>query len=218
MSTSWTLTATEICRDALEHLQVVGANETVSASDQQIALKALDGVLKELPLYGYVWPKLSGEVALTWGGVGVQTMVLPTDYYNFPIAWKLLNGQKSPLRQIVHADWIQMTDRAATGPVTHFYISPDKVFYMYPIPVAATDPTVTLQYQKIVDDADASLTPDVLQIMKTPLGYGVANELKFKFSLDKIERDDIERTWGQKRALALESAMSYEPISFEARE
>ena len=218
MSTSWTLTATEICRDALEHLQVVGANETVSASDQQIALRALDGVLKELPLAGYVWPKLSGEVALTWGGVGVQTMVLPTDYYNFPVAWKLLNGEKVPLRQIVHANWVQMTNRAATGPVTHFYISPAGVFYMYPTPIEVTDPAVYLQYQKIVDDADASLTPDVLQIMKNPLGYGVANELKFKFALDKSERDDIERTWIQKRSMAIESAMSYEPISFEARE
>ena len=213
MTTAWTLTAEEICRDALEHLGVVGAMETVNASDQQIALKALDGVLKELPLYGYVWPKLSGEVALTWGGAGAQTMVLPADYYNFPAAWKLLNGQRMPLTPIAHADWVQMTNRAATGPVTHFYISPANVFYMYPTPNEATDPAVTLQYQRIVDDAVASLTADVLQTMKNPLGYGVANELKFKFMLDKVDRDDIERTWGMKRGMAIESALSFTPIS-----
>ena len=217
MATAWTLTAQGICNDALEHLNVLGSGATATAPDMQLALKALDGVLKELPLFGYVWPKLSGEVALTWGGTGVQTIALPADYYGYPVAWKLLNGQRVPLKEIPHGDWVQMLDRATTGPVTHFYISPARVSYLYPTPTAA-DPTVTLQYQKIVDDAATTTSPDVLQFWINPLGYGVANEMKFKFGLSKSERDDIERMWSMKRSLALASSISSAPISFEVDE
>ena len=211
MPTAWTLTANEIFSDALEHLNVLGAGETPSAADVAVCLRALDGVLKELPLYGYNWPKLSGEIALTWGGAGVQTVVLPTDYYNYPQVWKLVSGQRSPLKQIPHGDWVLMPDRAVAGLVTHFYISPDKALYLYPTP-PTTDPALTLQYQKIVDDASSNVTPDVLQILKNPLGWGVANELSMKFGLGKQDRDDIERKWNLKRTLALESAISYESI------
>ncbi len=211
MATSWTLTAEQICRDGLELLNVIGTGETVRAEDQQLALRALDGVLKELPLYGYLWPKLSGEVALTWGGAGVQTLTLPTDFYNYPQLWKLVSGQRQPLKQIAHGDWVQMPGRATAGDVTHFYINPSKVLYLYPTP-ATVDPGLTIQYQKIVDDASTTVTPDVLQILKNPLGYGVANELSMKYGLGKTERDDIERKWNLKRTLALESAISYEPI------
>lgn len=212
MSTAWTLAATDICTDALQHMGVIGAGEAASGDDIQTALRALDGVLKELPVKGYTWPKLSGEVALTWGGAGVQTVVLPDDYYNYPVAWKLVDGKRYPLTQIVHADWVRMPDRSAAGSVTHFYISPAKVLYLYPTP-ATVNPVVTLQYQKIVDDADLALPPDVLQIWMNPLGYGVANELALKYSLPQDRRVEIAQRWQGKRDSAMESSLSYEPIS-----
>jgi hypothetical protein len=102
MSTSWTLTASDICTDALRHLNVVGEGDTPSGDQFQVALRGLDVVLKELPLFGYSWPKLSGEVSLTWAGV--QAMALPADYYGNPYAWKTADtGKKYPLVQIPHA-------------------------------------------------------------------------------------------------------------------
>ena len=76
----------------MQHLGVVGSGETASAAEMQLALRALDATLKELPLAGYSWPKLSAEVALVW--VGAQAIALPADYYGYPIAWNTVNAQK----------------------------------------------------------------------------------------------------------------------------
>lgn len=213
MSTTWTLLASEVCTDALQHLGVLGEGETASGDQQAMALRGLDAVLKELPLYGYAWPKLSAEASLTWGGAAVQTIALPSDFYGYPVVWKTLNGQKQPLIQIPHATWVQMTDRTQAGPVTHFYVSPSNVLSMYPVP-ADEDPVLTIQYQKIVDDASAAVTPDVLQIWKNALGYGVANETGMKFAAPQARRVEIAQRWEQKKHLALGSSIPSEPVSF----
>jgi hypothetical protein len=210
MSTAWTLAASDICTDALQCLGVIGDGDTPSGDEMQTALRGLDIVLKELPLAGYTWPKLSGEVALTW--TGIQTMVLPTDYYGYPTAWKTLNGQKVPLTQIGHGTWVQMLNRAATGTVTQFYVSPAGEFYVWPMPSA--DPVVTLQYQRIVDDSTLSLSPDVLQVWMGALGYGVANEIGMKVSAPQAIRAEVAQRWAAKKALALQNSISYEPICF----
>lgn len=213
MSTSWTLTASQICRDAFEHLAQYGAGETVSSDDQTKALRALDGVLKGLPLSGYIWPKLSGDVALTWSSGAPQTISLPADYFNYPSVRVTANGSPLPLAQIPHADWVVKTDRAATATYpTHFYISPDKTLYFWPIPT--TDPAATLQYQRVVDDSTAAASPDVLQFWINPLGWMVADEMSLDFGLSAPDRVEIHQRAEAKRAQALESSVPFEHICF----
>jgi hypothetical protein len=215
MSTAWTLAAADVCTDALEHLGVVGAGEAASGEDMQVALRALDGVLKELPLAGYVWPKLSAETALTW--TAGQTILLPADYFGSPVAFRIVDGKKVPLTQVPHARWMQMTDRSsATGMPTHFYIAPDSTLYLWPTPDA--DPAVTLQYQRIVDDADETTPPDVPQYMLNALGYGVAHECVLKFDTPPARAQEIAQRWMSKRAAALEYAIESAPICFEVRD
>jgi len=215
MATAWTLAATDICTDALEHLGVIGDGETASAGDMQTALRGLDAILKELPLAGYSWPKLSAETALAW--INGQTITLPADYYAYPVLWKSLNGQKPKLTQINHAQWVAMADRAQTGEsVTHFYISPANVLYLWPVP--AVDPVLTIQYQRLVDDAVLATAPDLPSYWHNPLGYGVANEIALKFGAEQGKRVEIAQRWGVKRDRALESSIASEVISFEVRD
>jgi hypothetical protein len=214
MSTSWSLTASQICTDALEHLGAIADGETPSAGDLQTCLRGLDGLLKELPAFGYHWPSLSVETALTW--TGAAFMALPADYYNFPTAWKLVNGEKYPLVQFPHAEWVLKHDRAASGDVTHFYISPDNKFYVWPVPAA--DPVVSLQYMRIVDDASIGIAPAVSQIWLNPLGYGVADEVGLKFGVSKERRTEIKARWLDKKSRALESSQGYETITIEVQE
>jgi len=214
MPTAWTLAAADVCTDALEHLGVIGAGEAASGEDMQVALRALDGVLKELPLAGYAWPKLSGETALPWA-VG-QTIPLPDDYFGAPALWRAVDGRKVALTQIPHARWVQMVDRAAAGTPTHFYIAPDQVLSLWPVPAA--DPALTLQYQRIVGDADGPVTLDVPQYMLNALGYGVANELTLKFDTPDARAQVIAGRWQAKRAAALEYAIESAPICFEVRD
>lgn len=216
MSTTWTRTAQQICTDALQHLSVLGSGETATSADMQLALGALDTVLKELPLAGFSWPQLSDEVALTYVQ-GVQTMALPADYFAYPVAWKTVNGEKSPLTQIPHATWVQMADRNKTGEAaTHFYISPAKAFYMWPN--VSADPVITLQYQKIVQDASATSSTDLPQFWIGALGYGVANELALKYGIPQGTRVEIAQRWAAKREKALENSIGSEVISIEVRD
>jgi hypothetical protein len=214
MSTAWTLAAADVCTDALEHLGVIGAGEAASGDDMQVALRALDGVLKELPINGYVWPKLSAETALTW--TAGQTIPLPADFFGAPVAWRLVDGKKVPLAQLPHARWIQMPDRAAAGTPTHFYVAPDNTIALWPVP--ETDPAVTLQYQRIVDDAEETVQPDVPQYMLNALGYGVAHECVLKFDTPPARAQTIAERWMSKRAAALEYAIESAPICFEVRD
>lgn len=215
MSTAWTLAAADVCTDALEHLGVIGAGEVASGEDMQVVLRALDGVLKELPLVGYSWPKLSTEASLAW--TAGQTIPLPPDYFGAPVAWRLVDGRKVQLAQVPHARWTQMTDRSsAAGIPTHFYISPDNTLYLWPTP--DSDPIVSLQYQRIVGDADSTAQPDVPQFMLSALGYGVAHESVLKFDTPLARAQTIAERWQSKRAAALEYAIESAPICFEVRD
>jgi hypothetical protein len=212
MSTTWTLTAQQICVDALEIVGAVGAGETASAEDMSKALRALDSVLKSLPLHGYHWPKLSGEVALTWAALTPSVIAAPADYYGYPLVWKTANGQKVPLKEIPHGDWVNMTNRTATGEPTHFYITPAKEITFYPVPTV--DPVAYLQYQVLVDDSVAALTPDLAPYWVGPLGWGVADEIGLAFGLDQPTRVEIAQRWKGKMDFALASSISTAPISF----
>jgi len=210
MALTWTLAAAEICTDALEHLGVIADGESASSGDMQTALRALNGLLKELPLMGYHWPALSGEVALTWAGS--QSVALPADYYGYPVAWSSASGTKVRLTQYTHAEWLAVPNTAQTGTATHFYISPAGALLAWPIP--AVNPVLTLQYQRLVQDADLITAPMLPLYWLNPLGYGVANEICLKFGVPQDKRIEIGQRWEAKKMRALESSIASEVITF----
>jgi hypothetical protein len=209
-STSWTLTASEICTDALEHMGIIADGETASSSDMHTALKALDGVLKELPLMGYLWPALSAESALNW--VGDQIVSLPDDYYAYPVAWSQSNGARVQLVHLNHAQWLATPNQDAEGSATHFYVNPLGDLYLWPVPLV--DPVLSIQYQRIVSDAALTAAPSLPQYWINPLGYGVANELVLKFGVPQDKRVEIAKRWDAKKNRALESSVASESICF----
>jgi hypothetical protein len=210
VSTTWALFASQVCGDALRHLNVIGKADTPSGALMQDALRGLDVVLKELPLHGYTWPKLSAEVALVW--TGLQTVALPADYYGYPVVWQTQNGQRSRLIQCPHALWVQASDSTAAGTASQFYVSPDNVLHLWAVPTV--DPVLTMQYLRRVDDADLFVTPDVLQSMLGALSYGVADEIALKCGVPQEVRVEVAARWKVKRDLMLANAVPYEVISF----
>lgn len=211
MSTAWARTALGICTDALEHLGVIGDGETPSASDTQLALRALDAVLKELPLTGCAWPMLSNTTVLAW--TAGQGVALPSDYYGSPLAWRTVNGEQVPLTQMTHAQWMATTGRSkATGAPTHFYTGPDKFLLLYPTPTVA--PAVSLQYQRIIPDAELTAAPELPQVWHNALGYGTANELLFKYDIPLAKAQAIAQRWETKRGRVEQSAIESAPICF----
>lgn len=207
---AWTLAASEICTDALEHLGVIADGEAASSGDMQAALRALDGVLKELPLYGYHWPALSADTALAWDGA--QAVDLPADYHGCPVVWTAASGAKVRMLQWTHAEWLALPRRDIAGTATHFSVNPAGELLLWPVP--AVDPVLTLQYQRAVPDAELAAAPMLPQFWFNPLGYGVANELGLKFGAPQDKRTEIAQRWAAKRDRALESSVASEAICF----
>ena len=217
MATNWSETAGTIVEDAYAHIGVTGEGEATN-SDQMISgLRALDGILKELPLFGYQWPKLSiNTTSITW--TTGQTVSLPSDYFNYGVINSAVSGKPVMLAQIPTAIWNGMPDRStATGNPTHFYITPTNVVYLYPTP--SVNPVLTVQYQKVIDDAAQNTIPDMLQFWTKPLGYGVAFELSTKYDIisDQLFKEIKER-WFMGRSMAIENSQQYEPIDVEVRD
>lgn len=217
MTTSWSETASDIIQDGYQHLGVLGIGEVADSDQMILGLRALDGILKELPLFGYQWPKLSiNTTSVAW--VSGQTVSLPTDYFNYAVLNSAVSGKPVLLSQIPTAIWNGMPDRStALGNPTHCYISPAGLVYLYPTP--SVDPVLTIQYQKIVNDSAQTVNPDVLQIWNKPLGYGVAFELALKMGkVGTPKYAEVKERWFMGRKMAIENSQQYEPIDVEVRD
>lgn len=211
MATSWAQTASEIAKSALEHMGIIAAGETPSADDTDVCLRALNGLMKELPIYGYQWPEYRQDQAITWSSGTPSTVNMPVDFYGFPF---LRRSDGVALAEITPAAWLSMdaVTRAQTAPKpTGFYIS-GSVVTLWPIPTA--DPGLTANYQSKMDDAVLAAQPDIPQSWLGPLAFGVAYECRLKFVVPVDIRSEIVREWELKRALLLESAAPTALISF----
>lgn len=187
---------------------VVTATETPSAEDQAVCLRALNGLLKELPVYGYQWPEYK-EGALSWSGLTPSTVALPTDFYGFPT---IRRGDGERLVELSPAEWLALPDRTETAEKpTHFYVSGASVT-LWPIPTA--DPVLTCAYQGKVSDADGSTVPDIPQSWYAALAWGIAYECRLKFQLPADLRAEIAGEWKERRAYLLASACPTGPIEF----
>lgn len=189
---------------------MLAVGETPTADDMNACLDALDVVLQELPVHGYVWPALTAEASLTW--VSGNTVTPPTDYYAHPVLWSSYSGSRVQLRNMTHAEWNSLPNTAPSGVPSAFYINPAGTWYLYPSPTA--NPVLTLQYQRLVADSVQTTAPAMPRSFFSALGYGVANEMLLKFGVPPDIAQQIQQRWMEKREYAMQSAISSAPISF----
>lgn len=212
MPTSWTLSAQDIIVDALQIAEVIGAGETPTADDYNVCLTALQNILKELPLHGVVWPKVTvAPVSLTWASGTPKQVSMPTDYFGQPNIYYTLNSVNVDLEVITKAtyDALQQPDYVSTYP-QKVYIAPNNIGYLWPVPSA--DPILKMTYQAIVPDASLSTQPDVVQAWMGGLGLWVAFEISPKFGVDLQKRADIANRFIAKRRMMLAYATETAPI------
>ena len=214
MSATWTLTAQDVITDALQIVGVIGAGQTAAADDYSVCMNALQNIIKELPIHGLSWPKItSAPTALTWSPGTPAQVAMPADYFGVPVVTCALDGAKADLLVIAKAayDAICQRDDVAHRP-QRIYIAPNGIGYLWPVP--ATDPVLSLTYQAIAIDAALGTTPDVAQSWMGLLGLWVANDVSIKFGVSITDRQDIERRFLGRRTLALAYATESAPISF----
>lgn len=210
MTTSWTETAGNICSKALQKIGVIAPDETASAHDMNSAMDALNIVLNELPLQGFVWPALTAEAGLVW--VSGNTVTLPTDFYGNAVIWSYISGSRVQLHQSTYSEYISLPELTPYGDTTSFYIDSTGTCYLYPWPLV--DQQLTIKYQKLLSDSVQTTAPNLPKQFYGALHYGVAAELCLDYGIPAEKTMMIEGKWIEKRELALQSAISAAPISF----
>jgi hypothetical protein len=215
MTTAWTLPVQDILTDALQLIGVVGSGQVVAAEDHDVAMKALDGILKELPLHGVSWPKITASPAsLAWDGGTPAQIALPADYFGVPFCYYVAaSGARVALDVLTKARYDELANITATAEYpTSIYIAPNKTAFIHPVPTA--NPALKLTYQAVTSDAVLSSSPDVAQTWIAGLGLWVANEIAPKFGVDMQIRADIAQRFLARRSLMLAYATETAPICF----
>lgn len=220
MSTTYTLPTQEILTDALEIMGVTGAGQTVSPEDYSVVMRSLQNILKELPLHGFTWPKVTApEVAVAWSSLTPGVVSLPSDYYGSPAFTRSdVTGYRRPVVLVVSKADYDLLNHEYIDPLSNpslepqrIYIAANNIAYLWPIP--KTDPLLRMTYQAIVSDAALNMTPDVALTWCGGLGLWVAYEASPKFGVDMATRQDIQARFMMRRALMLQFAAETAPIT-----
>lgn len=213
MTTAWNLPAQDIITDALQIIGLVGAGQTASDDDHNVCLVALQNIIKELPLHGVVWPKVTAApVSLAWSAGTPSQVTLPADYIGAPSVYYVAGGAKVPVQVIAKAAFDALPPAGGNGAPSKVYIAPNNAAYLWPVP--ATDPGLMLTYQAIAADVDIAARPDVAQTWLAGLGLWLAYEVAGKFGVPMLDRQDIEKRFAAKRRLMLAYAAESAPITF----
>lgn len=218
MATAWTLTAQEVITDALQIVGVLGSGQTANATDYDVCLTALQNILKEMPLHGLSWPKITvAPVSLAWSSALPAQVAMPADYFGVPVVSFTQSTCNIDLAVLTKARYDALPNPAQTALYpTSIYIAPNNVGYLWPVPTV--NPALSITYQAVTLDADMLSTPDVVQAWVAGLALWLAYEICAKFGVPMAERADIERRFMMRRALMLSYAAETAPICFQVRD
>lgn len=215
MSTSWSVPTVEIIRDALEIMGIYGADEIISAEDYSTCLRTFQNLLKELPIHGWSWPKITvTPTALTWDSMTPAQVSMPTDYVGVPQISFAANGANVQLEVINKVEYEALLQPAYVELYPKkIYIAPNNVGFLWPVPSA--DPSLKLTYQAIVLDAQQTVQPDIAQSLIGALTIWLAYELCNKFDVPAQKEASITQRFIIKRNLMLAFAAESAPICIQ---
>jgi hypothetical protein len=218
MATAWTLTRERLADKALEHCGVLGVGKVPSYEDRGLALETLDGILKELPIYGYTWPKIIATQASLTLTAATSPTLLPTDYYGSLMPELVAaDGTEWPLRLITMAEWNTIADKdyAAEYP-DRAYIDASRKLWTWPVQTA--NRVLKIFYQKVVDDTVASSAADISVPFLMGLSYGIAANIGDAFGVPEKKIMRFEAKWAVARGRGMNADVPLAPIRFEVLE
>jgi hypothetical protein len=209
---AWPLTTTTVIRGALELCQAIGVGETVSAADTEVCMNALEGVVRELPTYGVTWPKVSSQpIAITWSALAPESFAPPEDYFGVPVLKYVdAGGFARQLGQLTKVQYELLDATATAQHPTHFYVTPNLTFMLWPVPTQ--DPVLTLTYQGIATNASLEDTPAAYQAFMNGLQFLLADEISLKYGVPQDIRVELAARATQKRILMVQWATESAPM------
>lgn len=205
MSTTWNLTRLQVATKALQKVGTLARGETPDPDDLDIVYDAIDALLKELPIYGYTWPRLAaGQTALPLVAATQQTN-LPADYYGGAmISFLDDSGNEKPLPLVSLDKWnalVRKTDTAAYPLLG--YLDNFNVLRTWPIQTATR--AGKLVYQKVIDDTVTGAATGLSQVWLKGLPYGVAEAIGDEFGASESQMKRWGMKWMEARTLCVMS-------------
>lgn len=204
-SADWALKREQLADKGLQKTGRLGAGETAAPEDRQLAIDALEAILKNLSVHGYSWPKtLSAGATITFT-TGLASKALPTDFLNF-IALNFVDsgGNEVPVTMMTTAQWDGIVTKTQTAAYPlQAYIDNFNVLWLWPVPSAPV--TLKLYYQQIVLDTVAQANIDLDAQWMLAIPYGIAAEIADEFELSDRKIARLEQKWAYNRDLCIKS-------------
>lgn len=199
MTTSFTLTRTQIAQRVLGKVIKIGA-VTAASADADTVYQALDLRLKEIHKLGIFWRKVTTVPTTFSLSASIATASAGAGEILFPLRITWANGTNDdPVTLIGRDEYARIRDKNVTG-------NPEKVmwkggteFIFWPVP--AFDGTAKLLYERIADDTSAGAAIDIDVAMIRPMmdlvkydvaddfGIPEATQLRWFKEAEKAERD-----------------------------
>lgn len=204
----------EIIKDALEHIGKLGAGETVSAEDNELALRALQNIFSEMPIHGFTWAKVKTvPTSLIWSSITPERVEMPSDYFGSPRIYFIQDGMSHDLEIITKAKFDDIPNPLApSDKPASIFIDANNIGYMFPVPTS--NPMLLLRYQSIPTVPNVQDNADILPQWNALLGLWLGFELCGKFDVVIEKAREIERKYLAKKRICLAYAAESAPIEF----
>lgn len=225
---NWHLTRERIADKALEKLNELGVGETATPSPRNMALEALDGILKMLQFQGLHYPELSRGQFDFILFKNQQQNLLPADYYgyaeisyvnqtanadgSFPTA--PANEVELPL--VTVPTWQGIENKAQTAPFP-LLVFIDVANVLWTWPIQTQNVACRMFYQKVIEDSRAGTSPQLRAPWALALPYGVAYELCHEFEVGPDKRRDLKAQWEEYRGICLMNETDLTPVHMGVR-
>lgn len=206
MTTTWNLTREQLADKVLQKVGNLARGETGAEDDRQIVYGALDGIIKELPVYGYEWPQVTpSQVALALP-LATQIVSLPADYYaGASVSFTGPGGKEVPLPLVPLSRWLEIELKSDTAAYPQLgYLDPAAQLHVWPIPTGAV--SGFLSYQKIISDSAASTASGLPQTFTRGLVYALCADVGDEFGATPAQILLWQARWVEARKLCIEAA------------
>lgn len=203
MTTAWTLTRDQICRKALRKVGNLARGVTPNADDMALAVEALDGILKELPIFGYSWPQTTLVQASLTLTANVATVTLPTDYrHGAIVSYVDAAGKEVQLPLTTYEAYlaIPLKTEGAAYPTLGFV---DRGNVLHVWPVQTSNLAAKVSYEQIIADTVPLQAIALDPTWMIGIVYGVAAEIGDEFGADEGQIARWAASWGARRALGI---------------
>lgn len=214
----WTLSTLDIIKGALQLCQSHGVGETVKPADADVCMKALDGIIKELPIHGFSWPDVTSDpAAVLWSALYPAIVTPPADFFGAPVLKRTddnLNLVELPRVAKPYWERLDLTETADYPQC--FYLAPDLTIRLWPAPTK--DPGLMLTYQSVLPDLVLTSPPSIQQQYINGMQFILADEISLKYGVPGDVRQELAARATQKKFLMQQWAVDLGPIVMQVED